>query len=92
MHYLKMFVVGMSLILFILFPAWITWIPKSSCSLLRKRIAIITMAAIATVITVIVVAKPIEDPTTRIVGKIAWFIYLISVYISVFYSWPGHKN
>jgi hypothetical protein len=39
-----------------------------------------------------VVAKPIEDPTTRIVGKIAWFIYLISVYISVFYSWPGHKN
>jgi hypothetical protein len=37
-----------------------------------------------------VVIKPVEDLTTRIVGNIAWFLFLASVYISTFYSWPSH--
>jgi len=88
MRYLISFIIVIGLVSIFLMPAWISWVPKASWSLLIKRVAVITMATISMAFTIFLITKPNPDVTTRIISNIIAIIYMLVVFVITYYSWP----
>jgi membrane associated rhomboid family serine protease len=87
MRYLSLFLLVLITSVIFLMPAWISWIPKTSWPIQIKRITIGAMAAISTLFTTIVIARPNAHVPTRIIGSSVAILYLIIVFVTVYYSW-----
>ncbi len=87
MNYIKLVPTAIFYLSLYLMPAWIIGVSETTWPSPTKRVTIIVMAISSTLFTVVVIAKPHTDSTTRIIGNIVAIAYLLIVFAVTLYSW-----